>query len=100
MSRDSLPPVLPIVWSEQAESDLLEIASYINEQSPQNALAMVGRLQAAVQPLRRFPRMFKVSDRFPDAREIAVQPYVIFYKASDEGVTVLAIVHGSQKFPR
>ena len=56
MSRDSLPPVLPIVWSEQAESDLLEIASYINEQSPQNALAMVGRLQAAVQPLRRFPR--------------------------------------------
>ena len=41
-----------------------------------------------------------MSDRFPDAREIAVQPYVIFYKASDEGVTVLAIVHGSQKFPR
>lgn len=44
MTRNTLPPSLPIIWSELAQSRVQEIGDYITQQSPQNALAMVQRL--------------------------------------------------------
>ena len=99
MTRNTLPPSLPIIWSELAQSRVQEIGDYITQQSPQNALAMVQRLESAVQPLRRVPQLFRISERFPGTREIPVPPYVILYKVSDQAITILTIVHGRRKFP-
>ena len=37
MTRNTLPPSLPVIWSELAQSRVQEIGDYITEQSPQNA---------------------------------------------------------------
>jgi len=35
----------------------------------------------------------------PDIREVIERPYRITYKATAEGIDVLAVVHGTRKLP-
>lgn len=100
MNRETLPPGLPVVWNEDARTHLKAISAYIRRDSPQNAINMVERLLGATQSLGRFPQLYRVSQRVEGAREIPVPPYLILYEVSRTAVTILAVVHGRQKFPR
>ncbi|MDO5056446.1 MAG: type II toxin-antitoxin system RelE/ParE family toxin [Lautropia sp.] len=103
MSLEGQPPVLPVIWTQNAKSHLRDIAAYISADSPQNAEKMVERLLDSVALLGRFPWLHRVSQRItkvPDAREISIPPYLVVYRVSEQAIMVLAVVHGRQKFPR
>ena len=71
--------MLPIVWRPQAAADMAAIAGFIAEHSPQAALALLERIEAAVLPLSEHPYMGPAG-RVPGTREMVAHPnYSLVY---------------------
>ena len=80
----------------QAESDALEIALTIGEDSLDAALRFLDNLEATVRQLERFPLAGPqvALERFPNLRCIAVQQFpkhVLFYVVDEDAVTVVRV---------
>ena len=92
--------MLPIVWSKDAELDLLEILEFVAERNPIAALKLSNTLLECVIPLSEHPYIFKPSERFSGYREIVAHPnYIVIYKVETHQIVVMQIVHSRQKFP-
>ena len=93
---------IKLVWTPQAEEDLIAIYSFIALDSPAAADRVLARLQAGVETLARNPRIFQ---RRPDIRSstrILIEgQYLVLYEIhpdSDDGpireVEIVRVVHG------
>lgn len=94
-----------IVVLPQAIEDLDRIASYIAQESPQNAKEIYERLWRAMRSLHVFPRRYKThrSRRGADnVRSMPEPPWLIYYSIVERQRTVQihTIRHGSQRQPR
>lgn len=87
-----------VIWSQRALDRVVEIASYIAEDSPSNAEAWVDRLfehvntQLGQFPLSGKPARDVDSD---DAREVVFEAYRVFYDVSDI-VEILTVRRGRE----
>jgi addiction module RelE/StbE family toxin len=91
---------LSVRWLRAALRDLDAQATFIAEDNPRAASAMVGRVRGAVERLSDHPELGRVG-RVPGTRELVVPgtPYVIPYRVKGGAVEVLRVFHGAQRGP-
>jgi toxin ParE1/3/4 len=88
---------MKIIVSDEADNDLLQIFSYLNQRSSQATQSILDDINRcfvnlASLPLRGSPR----PDLGRDVRSVIVSPYLIFYAARRDHVTILRVLHGSR----
>jgi toxin ParE1/3/4 len=88
-----------VLWAEVAERDLADIVGFIAEENPQNALAVLDRLQSRAATLseqsergRVVPEL-RVLDVY-QYRELIERPWRIIYRIEADRVLVLAVLDG------
>ncbi len=91
-----------IVWTEPALSDLDAIADYIALDQPEAAKALVRRVFAHVEQLRRFPRSGSAIPELPGRRfrQIVEPPCRVFYRVGRGKVFVLHVMRAEQRLRR
>jgi toxin ParE1/3/4 len=83
--------------SPQADSELEAIGDYIAEDSPGNARRFIERLTQKFIALGRSPMMGRARPELrPDLRSFPYGAYVILYRAIDDGVEIVRVVHGAR----
>lgn len=95
-----------IVLTDEALSDLHEIARYIRQYSPQNAVAVADAILAAIDSLSFMPARFRRAGRSrkrgSDVHAMLVRPFIVYYRVelSPAAVFVLTVRHGARRQPR
>jgi addiction module RelE/StbE family toxin len=91
---------MKIVWSRRAMRHLTHVRDYIAKDSPKAAQEVATRILEAVERLADYPNLGRPG-RKPGTRELVVPhtPYVIPYRVRGERVEVIAVFHGSQRWP-
>lgn len=86
-------------WKVQAENDLFDILDYIGQDNPDAALELVQKIRAKAEGLRTRPTLYRAG-RMRGTREMIVhRNYIVFYRASDEVVTILRVKRARQQWP-
>lgn len=87
-----------VVWSPQALDDVEAIAEYIEKDSLFYARAVVAKVVAMTRHLARFPLSGRVVPEIkePFFREVFAFSYRVIYRADEEVVTIIAVVHGKR----
>jgi toxin ParE1/3/4 len=89
-----------VVWSADAESDLVEIAAFIDERNPFAARRLVSLIRESTVLLTYHPYLFKRSERMPDCREIVAHPnYIVIYRVEIDSIEILRVLHARQQYP-
>jgi toxin ParE1/3/4 len=89
--------MLPVVRTDQAETDLAEILDYLDKRSPQAAERLATAIDDRANLLGQFPEMGRKRDELaPGLRSMVVEQYVLFYRVSATAVEVLRILHGAR----
>jgi len=85
-----------IVWSRRAFRDLEAIASYIAQDSPAYASAVVKSIVSRTKSLARFPRSGRKVPEFDheDIREVLAYSYRVIYRVQRDEVIIATVVHG------
>ena len=83
--------------TQDAENDLDGIFSFIARDKPVAALQFVLRLRRRCLPLTKNPFVGEDSSEFsPGMRRLSYRSYLIFFRADDDAVIVLRIIHGAR----
>ena len=87
-----------IRWTLGAKQDLQAIIEYIGRHSPTYAALTAERIVAAVERLRRQPRLGRMVPEFEELfiRELIVGNYRIVYRLKRKQIGIVAVVHGSR----
>lgn len=81
----------------RAESDLVEIWQFIARDDPRAADRQLDRIEAQCQLLASNPRLGRLRPEIADdARAWVVGRYLILYRALDDGVEIVRVVHGAR----
>jgi len=83
--------------SPQAKSDIEAIGDYIAEDSPGNARRFIERLTQKFVALGRNPTIGRARPELrPDLRSFPYGAYLILYRAIDDGVEIVRVVHAAR----
>jgi toxin ParE1/3/4 len=90
---------MKITWSTRADAQLDGIYEYIAPDSPHYATMMLQRIADKVRLLLQHPLAGEVvhEARAKGYRQVLVYPYRIIYRASEDEIEVIAVVHGSRQ---
>jgi toxin ParE1/3/4 len=81
----------------RAETDLVEIWDFIARDDPGAADRQLDRIEAQCQLLASNPRLGRLRPEIAhDARAWVVGRYLILYRALDDGVEIVRVVHGAR----
>lgn len=85
-----------LVWSPEAVEDIESIASYIERDSVWYARAVVSKIVEIAETVPKFPELGRVVPEIGDAaiRERFTYSYRIIYRVDQEGVLMVAVIHG------
>jgi toxin ParE1/3/4 len=90
-----------VVYSPEAQSDLVEIGGHIALDSERHAEDFVESLRDKAQLIVLAPRIYRLRpDRGPGLRSAAIGEYVIIFRIIENGIEVLHIVHGARDLKR
>jgi toxin ParE1/3/4 len=89
---------MTVRWTITSLRDLDSLHSFISEDSPTAALAVVETLLKGIAALTRNPQMGRTG-RVAGSRELVIAPYVIAYRCRKSVIEVLGIMHGSRRWP-
>lgn len=86
-----------VVWASVAENDLKNIIEYIAEDSPQNALNILGKIKKKASDLYTLPERGRIVPELYDQgilqyRELIIAPWRLIYRISKQEVYVLSVV--------
>ena len=89
-------PKLQLVWSPEAESDLLTIWRWgAAHFSPETADAHLRDVERAAANLTEFPKAGVARDQLvAGIRSIVVYPTVIFYRIGDASIDIVRVIDG------
>ena len=93
---------LPVRFTPAASGDLDVAFAFVNQRNRSAALGLLARLEDAAERLSTHPEMgaaLAVEDfefAAPGIRFVAVEPYLIFYRATAGAVVILRILHARQ----
>ena len=83
-----------------AEVDLLEIWTYIAENSFEAAEDVVRAIAQKCQDCAEFPGMGCRRDELsPGLRSVVMGSYLIFYRPLEDGIRLMRVAHGSRDLP-
>ena len=87
-------------WSLYAIDDRTAIFDYIEADSPDAAVMIDDRIEAAAEKLEQFPEMGRPG-RIEGTRELVIPgtPYIAAYCIKKSTVRILRILHGAQRWP-
>ncbi len=87
-------------WARPALDDLAHIHDHIADERPAAAVDVVERIERTVEMLARHPSLGRPG-RLEGTRELVVTgtPFVIAYRAQDDRIEILSIIHASRKWP-
>lgn len=91
-----MPPSSPtVIWSPEAEQDLLDIWHYLaTEAGPETADRQLRRIDAACRSVSEAPLRGRPRDELqPGLRSILAHPYVAFYRVGGDGLEIVRILH-------
>ena len=91
---------MQIRYTRLAVSDLTHAYDYIEADNPQNARAVIGRIEKSVETIASYPLLGKLG-RVAETREFYVTgtPYIIVYREIRDVLQILTILHTSRKHP-
>jgi plasmid stabilization system protein ParE len=101
-----MPLAYHILIPPKALRDLVDICSYVERQSPQNAASVARQLLDSIDSLAFLPRRYEVHENRRDpaltVHSMSVPPFIVYYRVDDDqqAVRVLAIRHGARRQPR
>jgi toxin ParE1/3/4 len=89
-----------IVWSPEAAADFAGIVDYIQQQNPSAADRVCHSLYDSINSLENFPNRGR-SGRVDGTRELVVAslPYIVVYRVRENGVEIVRVIHGAQRWP-
>ena len=87
----------PIRLSPRAKADLVEIWSYIADDSVANADAFVDDLNETIQLLANQPGSGRRREELaPGILSFPFRRYVIFYRANPDAIEIVRVLHGAR----
>ena len=91
-----------VLWVPSALDDLTEIKDYIARDSMHYANKFTEGAFNATERLSIFPKSGRIVSEYgnPNIREIVHGSYRIIYELIDDGVFVVAVVHGRRLLPK
>lgn len=92
---------MKVRFTDEAKSRLRNIQSYIAEDSPQNAVAMIERIVARSESLNDLYLRGRRVPEYEDGavRETLEAPYRIIYRVTADEIQILTIMHNRQLLP-
>ncbi|MDL2286870.1 type II toxin-antitoxin system RelE/ParE family toxin [Desulfococcaceae bacterium OttesenSCG-928-F15] len=91
--------MLKLEWQEEARLDLIAIIEYISDDNPRAAQELKDEIELKVSRLISRPLLYK-KGRIAGTREMLVRKnYIVVYAVQNQGVSVLRVLHTSQKWP-
>jgi toxin ParE1/3/4 len=87
-------------YTRLALADLEQAHDFIRAENPRAAQAVMARIREAVERLATFPDSGRPG-RVDGTRELIVAntPFVVAYRVTPGTVDVLAVIHGSRRWP-
>lgn len=89
---------LPVVWTDEATADFLDILDYIGERNIAAALRIEALVQETADRIPDHPYVHRPG-RVPGTREAIVHPnYILVYRVGGE-IEIAAVLHARQQYP-
>jgi len=89
-----------LLWTQQALEDRRSIRNWIAQHNPVAAVALDALFTEAAAHLRAHPRMGK-NGRVDGTREwLAHSNYIVVYRANDQEVLILRLLHAARQWPQ
>jgi toxin ParE1/3/4 len=89
-----------VLFRPEAEADLIAIALFIGEHSPQRAIEFLARLRQRCAMLEQLPHAGRPREELgAGLRSLVERPYIILYRSVDSTAEIVAIVHGARDLP-
>jgi toxin ParE1/3/4 len=87
-------------WSRLAVADLDSAYSYVAAEDPAAAERLIDRIEKAAAVLGRHPAAGR-DGRVAATRELVIAgtPFIPVYRIRKGGLEILAVIHGSRKWP-
>lgn len=83
---------LPLVWADQAKSDLESIFDHIAENfTLKLAVERTDQIIAEIEGLASFPRKGAISSRFNEIRELIVEANTVYYRINETEIVIASI---------
>ncbi len=93
--------VLPIIRTDRADEDLIDIWASIAGDNPNAADRVLDAIEARWQQLAHHPYSGMArNDIAPNIRHLVVGQYLTLYRISDECVEVVRVLNGRRKIDR
>lgn len=91
---------MKVRWTRAARDDLIQIQDYIAQDNPYAALRVVDTIRERTGKLAEHPRSGRLG-RVDGTRELVISdtPYLVAYRIQGEWVDLLAVLHGSRRWP-
>jgi plasmid stabilization system protein ParE len=89
-------------WTRNALRQLTAIHDFVAKDSERYARGVVDRITRRTEALAQFPRLGAVVPEYDDQsiRELLEFSYRVIYRASENEIEILAVVHGARQLPR
>lgn len=90
-----------VIWSDRALIHLEAIGAYLEQRSPAGATRVLAAIARRVESLADHPHSGR-RGRIHGTRELVIPRtrYLVAYRLHDEEIEILAVIHGSQRWPR
>ena len=87
-----------VEWSSEATADVVGLAEYIEQRSPQNARSVVRAIQTAALGLPSFPYSHRMVPEWNDPvrRETFVHRWRLMYRILPDRIRIVGVIHGSR----
>lgn len=87
-----------ILWTETAQSDLIEIYKFISEKSLSQADSVIDSIIERAQILEHFPEIGKPVKELPkkDYRELLAKNHRIIYRIEEGNIYILTVHHSAR----
>lgn len=91
---------MKILWTLLALKDLDQLWGYIAEANPDAAQGVLKKIEEAVHSLRSYQNLGRPG-RVKGTRELVIvgTPYLVPYRVKKNRVEILAVIHGSRRWP-
>ena len=86
-----------VLRKPQAEADLIEIWTYIAQDSLTRADKLLDEIDEKSQMLAQSPFIGKTRDELgPTIRSFPIGNYVLFYQPIEDGIEIIRVLHGAR----
>jgi toxin ParE1/3/4 len=86
---------MKIIFSEEADLDLLQIHAYLDARSQAAALSLAGTFNRKFESLARFPFLGRERSAFAAGlRSVVAENYVIFYRIERNQILIVRVLDG------